>query len=367
MSDNAERKRSLVKRTHYFIDARMQLALALPLLAVLAIVGLAYATAVYLLPGEMALQTMTSEETRQMFLRANATYYAIAAVLVCAVAIFLTHRIAGPARIIERALRDLLRGEGNQRIALRPDDSLQSLASTVNELSSQLQEQEARRAKLIHEIDSRLETNDVAAARELLTELESTEPREAVAETPSGRKAGFTIIELMIVVGLIGIITTLAIPSFLRFQLRTKVAECRTNLSAIRKAEESYYAEYNIYVSAQPAAPVAVGQLKVPWGLSETDAHGFNTIGFTPEGELYFQYAVTSDTTSYTIAARSDLDGDSVYNTWGYVKPKTGSLTSVTGPFGTCPATGVFNPSTQAPNTLLTIGPCDLSSGASVF
>ncbi len=82
---------------------------------------------------------------------------------------------------------------------------------------------------------------------------------------------------------------------------------------------------------------------------------------------MYIQYAVASDTTSYTIAARSDIDGDGNYNTWGYVKPKKGNSASIAGPFGTCPATGVFDPATQAPNRLQTIGPCDLSSGVSVY
>jgi prepilin-type N-terminal cleavage/methylation domain-containing protein len=345
----------------------MQLALVGPLLAVLVIVGLAYVAAIYLLPGKMVLETMTAQETRQMFLRANTTYYAIATVLLTAVAIFLTHRIAGPAQIIERALRGLVRGEKNQRIALRPGDSLTSLAAAVNELSSELREHEARRTKLIQEIDSRLEADDVEAARELLVELEPTETVETPDEAPAGRRAGFTIIELMITVGLIGIISTLAIPGLLRFQLRTKVAEGHTNIAAIRKAEESYYAEYNLYVSAQPAMPVTVGRLKTPWGLAATDAHSFNTMGFSPEGELYFQYAVTSNSTSYTIAARSDIDGDSTFNTWGYVKPKLGSSTSVVGPFGTCSASGVIDPSTRTPNRLHTIGPCDLSSGISAF
>jgi prepilin-type N-terminal cleavage/methylation domain-containing protein len=310
---------------------------------------------------------MTGEETRELFRRANATYFAIAAVLIGAVAILISHRIAGPAQIIERALRGLLRGESDQRISLRPEDSLQSLAAAANELGNKVQEQEAHRAKLIQEIDSRLETNDIDAARELLTQLGPADAAENPAEAPTRSKAGFTLIELMITVGLIGIISTLAIPNLLRFQLRTKVAEGRTNIAAIRKSEESYYAEYNLYVSAQPAMPVTVGQLKVPWGLSASDAHGFNTMGYSPEGALYFQYSVASDTTSYTISARSDIDGNGAFNTWGYVKPKSGKSIGVPGHFGTCPATGVLDPSTRTPNRLHTIGPCDLSSGTSTF
>ena len=133
----------------------------------------------------------------------------------------------------------------------------------------------------------------------------------------SNRRTGYTIIELMITLGLIGILATLAIPSFLRLQLRAKTAEGRTNIAAIREAEETYYSEFNFYVGALPPMPVAIGAQKTSWGLPVTDPHGFNTLGFTPEGAMYFQYAVTTDSTSYTIAARSDVDGDGTFNTWG--------------------------------------------------
>ena len=67
------------------------------------------------------------------------------------------------------------------------------------------------------------------------------------------RKGGFTLIELMIVVAIIGILAAIAIPNFLRFQLRSRVGEGKTNIAAIRTAEESYNAEYGVYVAAPPA------------------------------------------------------------------------------------------------------------------
>jgi type IV pilus assembly protein PilA len=64
------------------------------------------------------------------------------------------------------------------------------------------------------------------------------------------RKSGFTLIELMIVVAIIGILAAIAIPNFLRFQLKAKSSEGKTNLAAIRTAEQSYYSEFGIYVSS---------------------------------------------------------------------------------------------------------------------
>lgn len=60
-------------------------------------------------------------------------------------------------------------------------------------------------------------------------------------------KKGFTLIELMIVVAIIGILAAIAIPNFLRFQAKSKQAEAKTNLGAIGTTAESWMVENDSY------------------------------------------------------------------------------------------------------------------------
>ena len=82
------------------------------------------------------------------------------------------------------------------------------------------------------------------------------------------KREGFTLIELMIVVAIIGILAAIAIPNFIKFQLRSKAGEGKINLAGIRTAEESYFADAGTYLDF-PESPAAMGgQLKVPFGAA---------------------------------------------------------------------------------------------------
>jgi type IV pilus assembly protein PilA len=58
---------------------------------------------------------------------------------------------------------------------------------------------------------------------------------------------GFTLIELLIVVTILGIVSALAIPNYLRYQGHTRQSEAKTNLAAIFVAESAYYGEQTRY------------------------------------------------------------------------------------------------------------------------
>jgi len=181
------------------------------------------------------------------------------------------------------------------------------------------------------------------------------------------RREGFTLIELMIVVAIIGILAAIAIPNFLRFQLRSKAGEGKVNLAAIRSAEEGYFAEFGVYVASTTLWPRATTSLDTQKAKWTTGTAGLNTVGWSPEGEVYYSYAITtggSPADHYTAEAGSDIDNDNTINWWGYVKPDQAGATVA----GTnCVGTGVWNPVTMAKDVLEAVGPCDDLFGFSIF
>ena len=122
---------------------------------------------------------------------------------------------------------------------------------------------------------------------------------------------GFTLIELMIVVAIIGVLAAIAIPQYTNFRLKAKTAEAKSNLGAIRLGEEAYFTEKEEYVdcAATPTADGFPGKKAIDWS---DDGNNFVKIGFSAKGQVYYQYAVDAadDGVSFEASATGDLDGD---------------------------------------------------------
>jgi type IV pilus assembly protein PilA len=146
------------------------------------------------------------------------------------------------------------------------------------------------------------------------------------------RRGGFTLVELMIVVAIIGALSAVAIPSFINYQLTAKRAEAFANLGALVKTQKTYYAEFNTFV---PAAPEPGGTTSVLPGTQKRSVvpltAAMSGLGWTPEGDVYFDYDTVVDgyfgcscATCFTATAYGNLDGDSLMSEVVYFHPDAG-------------------------------------------
>ena len=187
------------------------------------------------------------------------------------------------------------------------------------------------------------------------------------------KNSGFTIVELMIVVAIILILVAIAIPNFLRFQLRSKMGEARTNIAGIRTAQESYYAEFGEYLQVAPwPAGWASGKKRVWDSVHETP---FDLLNWAPRGDVYFTYRVTvsSDAQAFIVLAEGDVDEDGQKSNFAYVSSGEAGV-SLAEHFGEnfdfgdgCLASGVFNAATGERDLLSSVRRCMSPDGETEF
>ena len=60
---------------------------------------------------------------------------------------------------------------------------------------------------------------------------------------------GFTLVELMVVVAIIGVLSAVAIPNFKKYQAKAKTSEAKVQLAAAYTAEQAFYADFGMYAA----------------------------------------------------------------------------------------------------------------------
>ena len=106
------------------------------------------------------------------------------------------------------------------------------------------------------------------------------------------RRSGFTLIELMIVIAIIGLLAAIAIPSFQSYQSRAKRGEAFANLAALMKTEMAFFSEFGAYIGVPLAEPgTTLGNSPVPTKRSVAPLQvAFSQLGWAPDGDVFYDY-----------------------------------------------------------------------------
>jgi TM2 domain-containing membrane protein YozV/type II secretory pathway pseudopilin PulG len=159
----------------------------------------------------------------------------------------------------------------------------------------------------------------LVALVEFIVFLVMSEERFAAKYGSAGGGGGTTVIVVAaVVVGgivMMGVLAAIAVPNFVRYQLRAKSVEARLQLAALDAAEEAMRASGRGYVAVPAGLPSAPMSGAVKAELSPDDVALAQRIGWNPGSGTYGRYrvAVAKDDAgneAVSMCAELDLDGD---------------------------------------------------------
>lgn len=127
---------------------------------------------------------------------------------------------------------------------------------------------------------------------------------------------GFTLIELMIVVAIIGILASIAVPNFMKFQARARTSEVKANLKVYYTAMKAYFAEKATYDcgGACGFSPEQKNRYNYDFGaatIAQRDAVPTCTTATTAPAAAAAQTAI-----AFTAVASANIDSDTFCDGW---------------------------------------------------
>lgn len=123
------------------------------------------------------------------------------------------------------------------------------------------------------------------------------------------QQRGFTLLELLIVMAIIGILSAIAIPSYRDYIIRGKITEATSNLGDMRIKLEQFYQDNRTYVGAcvgGTVAPLPTGSNAQAFAYScptlTAAAFTVRALGIAGEGMTGFDYTIDQSNAKATVS-----------------------------------------------------------------
>jgi type IV pilus assembly protein PilA len=124
---------------------------------------------------------------------------------------------------------------------------------------------------------------------------------------------GFTLIELMIVVAIIGILAAIAIPAYQNYTIRSQISEGATLADGVKVAMQDYYAQHGTWPTSLTASDAAFG---LNFAGAMTGQY-VSTVATPGNGEIVVTYGNRANAKiaafNFAIYASTDANGDIVW------------------------------------------------------
>jgi len=173
-----------VLRKKFLVNPGMQLSVAGAVLSAFLALAAVFVGANLLLGGqEDRIGDPSSQEAMRMGIVVTGAYFLLVLAAVIVVAVISTQKIAGPAMVIEAALRGTLSGDFDRRLELRRKDHLANLAEVASEVREMIRVGREEEQDFHGKMDEALRAGNLDLAIQLnqqhLTALPHTERKAA--------------------------------------------------------------------------------------------------------------------------------------------------------------------------------------------
>lgn len=117
------------------------------------------------------------------------------------------------------------------------------------------------------------------------------------------KKSGFTLIELLVTIAIIGILSTIAYPSYLSHVQKTRRAEAQSALVEFANRQEMYYLDHHVYATDFSELGMSVNPFITENGYYsiESSSASSTAVGFTLTATAIDAQAVDSDCATLSI------------------------------------------------------------------